>query len=301
MQKEYKPKSKAIALLLNFIAIGAGYFYIGKFKKSLLFLPFLLVLLIFFYYISTLFAIGYIALLLYLIIILTYAYTSYDILKIISQKQDNDIKQNKIIFTFLYIIGIFSLIVIHDLYSPIKAYEIKSQAMQSTIIKGDKIIVIKDTNNISRGNIIAFMYPKNPNINYIKRCVAKGGDIIALNNKNLFLLPKEGNEYVKTNYPKENIIKIKDKLWIVNPYKLKYNGIHNDKNITNINTNFKELFDMKPILIPKNHFFVMGDNRDHSNDSRFWGTVPKEYVIGKVKSIYINFNYFNRTGMIIKR
>ena len=55
---------------------------------------------------------------------------------------------------------------------------------------------------------------------------------------------------------------------------------------------------MKPILIPKNNFFVMGD---HSNDSRFWGTVPKEYVIGKVKSIYINFSDFNRTGMIIKR
>jgi signal peptidase I len=300
MEEEYKPKSKIIAVILNIIAIGAGYLYVGKFNKLLLIYPLLTLISWFFYYISTIYPIGYMVLLHYGIFIFVYLYASYDVIKIISKREDKNIKQNKNIFVFLFVIVFYISLVLILMLSPIKKYKVPSGGMKSTIIINDQIIVTKDNKNILRGNIIVFMYPKNPAIHYVKRCVAKGGDIIALNNKNLFLLPKEGDKYVKNNYPTENIIKIKDKLWVVNPYKLKYKGIHNNKNVIKKDKYIKALFDMEPILVPDNHFFVMGDNRDHSNDSRFWGTVPKEYVIGKVKSIYINFSNLSRTGMIIK-
>ena len=235
----------------------------------------------------------------YGIFIFIYLYASYDVIKIISEKKDKNIKQNKSIFILLFVIMFYISLILILMFSPIKKYKIPTGAMNSTIIRNDHVIVVKDT-KVNRGDIIAFMYPKEPEIHYLKRCVAKGGDIIALNNKNIFLLPKEGNEYVKKHYPKENIIKIKDKLWIINPYKLKYKGIHNDKNVIKKDKYIKALFDMEPILVPDNHVFVMGDNRDHSNDSRFWGTVPKEYIIGKAKSIYINFSNLSRTGIIIK-
>ena len=90
-------------------------------------------------------------------------------------------------------------------------------------------------------------------------------------------------------------------LFIKDPYKKVHSGIHNDPTVTKENSTYIQIFDMLSIQVPKDNYFMMGDNRDHSNDSRFWGTVPKEYVIGKVKSIYINFTDLNRTGMIIKR
>lgn len=57
---------------------------------------------------------------------------------------------------------------------------------------------------------------------------------------------------------------------------------------------------MKPTLIPKNTYFMMGDNKDHSNDSRFWGTVLQKYIVGKVRSVYVNFSDISRTGIEIK-
>ncbi len=149
------------------------------------------------------------------------------------------------------------------------------------LIEGDKP---------ERGDIVVFRYPKNDNIHYVKRMVAKGGDIIALKDKHLLLHPKEGNEYIKKNYPADRIVEAGGKLFVVDPYKLKHPGIHNDPKVVKDGLNPYQLFDMLPIQVPEGEFFMMGDNRDHSNDSRFWGTVEYKYIVGKPWFIYFSWN-----------
>ena len=149
------------------------------------------------------------------------------------------------------------------------------------LIEGDKP---------ERGDIVVFRYPKDDSIHYVKRCVATGGDIIALKDKHLLLHPKEGNDYVKKNYTADRIVESDGKLYVVDPYKLEHPGIHNDPKVTKDGLQPYLLFDMMPIQIPEGEFFMMGDNRDHSNDSRFWGTVEYKYIVGTPWFIYFSWD-----------
>ncbi|MBS9782318.1 MAG: signal peptidase I [Arcobacter sp.] len=149
------------------------------------------------------------------------------------------------------------------------------------LIEGDKP---------KRGDIVVFRYPKDEKIHYVKRLVAKGGDIVAMQNKNLLIHFSEGNDYIKENYPKENILKIGDLLWVKNPYKIKHKGIHNDPEVKDDGRHFRQLFDMIPIKIPKGEYFMMGDNRDHSADSRFWGTITYRHIVGTPWFIYLSLD-----------
>ncbi|MEA3383385.1 MAG: signal peptidase I [Campylobacterota bacterium] len=149
------------------------------------------------------------------------------------------------------------------------------------LIEGDKP---------QRGDIVVFRYPHDEKIHYVKRCVATGGDILFLQNKNLYLHPKNGNEYVTKNYSGYKTIEFQGKLFVENPYKKDHPGIHNDPSIVQGSMQPTQLFTMMPIQIPEGEFFMMGDNRDHSNDSRFWGTVPYKYIVGKPWFIYFSWD-----------
>ena len=141
-----------------------------------------------------------------------------------------------------------------------------------------------------RGDIVVFRYPKNPDIHYVKRNVAVGGDLLALSDKKLLLHPNEGNEYVRKNYKEDEYITWLNKLWLVNPYRKDHPGIHNDPSVINDGSQPIPLFNMRPIQVPQGEFFMMGDNRDHSNDSRFWGTVEYRYIVGKPWFIYFSWD-----------
>jgi len=144
-----------------------------------------------------------------------------------------------------------------------------------------------------RGDIVVFLYPRNPKIHFVKRCIATGGDIVRLKDKHLFIRPKGGDDYIIKNYPENMRVEIENKLWVKDPYRIKHPGIHNDPTVTKNTSGNLPIFDMMPTIVPEDEFFMMGDNRDHSHDSRFWGSVHYKYIIGTPWFIY--FSWENRS------
>ncbi|PID74936.1 MAG: signal peptidase I [Desulfobacterales bacterium] len=142
----------------------------------------------------------------------------------------------------------------------IQAYKIPSMAMSPTLFIGDHILVDKFVYKGSepkRGDIIVFPYPGKPSLDFVKRIIGLEGDTIEIKNKQLYI---NGNKYI------EKYITNSDPL-ILSP---------EDSPRDNYG----------PVTIPKGKYFVMGDNRDNSHDSRFWKFVDKSEVKGEVKSIY---------------
>ncbi|AKF24824.1 signal peptidase [Sulfurovum lithotrophicum] len=170
-----------------------------------------------------------------------------------------------------------------------------------------------------REDIVIFRYPKNEKIHYVKRCVAVGGDELIYADKKLLIHFHEGDAYIKKNYPQEKIKQLRGKLWVENPYMDKYPGIQYQPEGMNIfeallqyYTYNKEI-DMTPIMVDgldsmvyeignntinalykkvePDHFYMIGDNRDNSNDSRFWGSVPYRLIVGKPWLIYMSLEH----------
>lgn len=290
-------KNKYIAIILTLLNVGLGYFYIGNFRRAFLSIILFPILILSLYYISSYYSNKFTILLNYTIIILFYLYIIYDLLKKISQEKVVISKFTKWYFLVIYfIVSIFYIISIKNIF-PIYYLSLSSASMENSIIKGDTFLVRKEYNYTpNRGDIVVFKYPKNEKVLFVKRCIAKSGDVVAIKDKQLLIQPKEGIEFIKENYPKENILEIDGNLWVINPYMAEYFGIIYDKEVVDNGLNPKELFNMSPFIVPDNSYFMMGDNRDHSNDSRFWGAVPEKNIIGKVTNIYINFDDFSRWG-----
>ena len=146
----------------------------------------------------------------------------------------------------------------------IKAYKIPSGSMAPTIIPGDHILSNKfifKFFSLDRGDVIVCKSPKNENSEFIERIVAIGGDQVEIIDKTLFINGQKHSE----------------------PY-----AVHSDSRIFNTPNNPRDNFG--PITIPENQFFVMGDNRDNSYDSRFWGSIPIRDIHGKAFIIYWSKN-----------
>lgn len=177
-----------------------------------------------------------------------------------------------------------------------------------------------------RGDIVVFRYPKNEKIHYVKRCFAVGGDEILFQDKHLYLRFHEGDAYMRENFAPEKLFMLAGKLWVLNPFENTYKGIQYDSDIDlfsqmkmflavgdldmqptiidelpkNMNANFNAYYKK----IPDNEYYMIGDNRDHSNDSRFWGSVPYSLVVGKPWFIYFSWDEdykirWNRIGRFI--
>jgi len=151
----------------------------------------------------------------------------------------------------------------------------------------DKLRLI-DGDKPKRGDIVIFRYPGNIKQHFVKRCVALPDDELFVAKKNLFVHFREGDKWIKEHFKGYEIAVLDAKLWVKNPYTKKHPGIHHDDKIVNDGHYPIQLFYFNPIKVEKNHYFMMGDNRDHSNDSRFWGSVPYDNIEGTPWFIYFS-------------
>jgi len=208
------------------------------------------------------------------------------------------------------------IIVLLVIFFVAQAFRIPSGSMKSSLLVGDHLFAKKFAYGIStphlpfleiplipgtdghiidgdtplRGDIVIFRFPQNPSVHFVKRCVALPGDVLFVNEKDLYVHMNEGDDYIKNNYPAEQIIVALDMLFVKNPYQAEHPGINHDDAVINDGKTHMPIFFTPPIKVPENEYFMMGDNRDHSNDSRFWGTVPYGLIEGTPWFIYFSIN-----------
>ena len=195
----------------------------------------------------------------------------------------------------------------------VEPFRIPSGSMMPTLLIGDFILVNKFSYGVrlpvlnnkiievgepERGDIVVFRFPKQPTVDYIKRVIGLPGDRIAYFDKKLYV---NGQPIKQTSLGR-------------------YQGVGQGTNMTGAEHLEEDLTGVKHsilinhgvptvedvFVVPKGQYFVMGDNRDNSNDSRYWGTVPEANLVGKAFFIWMNWDLenngiaFNRLGTILK-
>jgi len=178
----------------------------------------------------------------------------------------------------------------------IQAFQIPSESMENTLLVGDYLLVDKlryggggfldhvmPYRSIHRGDIVVFHYPVNPSEHFVKRVVGVPGDRVRLINRRVYVngvalaepyvrytssedpsgTPDEvfRNEFPRTDVP---VPGLEGRWWL----------------------QMRKLVEDHQLIIPEGHYFVLGDNRDESLDSRYWGFVPRENIIGRPLLIY---------------
>lgn len=144
----------------------------------------------------------------------------------------------------------------------VSAYRVNSASMEDSLFEGDYIFVNKLAYDFGTdpqvGDIIVFKYPNNPTKQYIKRVVATPGSMVEVLDK---------------------VVYVDDMVAEIPPH-----SKHIDERIIPGDLSFRDNF--AAFVVPTGQYFVMGDNRDDSRDSRFWGGVPQELIIGKAVFVY---------------
>ena len=159
----------------------------------------------------------------------------------------------------------------------VQAFKIPTGSMENNLLIGDHLLVNKfvfaptmtgleeavlPIDSVRRGDIIVFKYPEEPERDFIKRVIALPGETIELRKKRVYIDDAVMDEpYVR---------------FLVSPDEAGEG-------------NFDVRVQYGPVTVPEEHYFMMGDNRDNSEDSRYWGFLPQEYVKGRALFVYFSF------------
>jgi signal peptidase I len=173
----------------------------------------------------------------------------------------------------------------------VQAFKIPTGSMENNLLIGDHLLVNKflfaptltslenlllPIDPIRRGDILVFKYPEDPERDFIKRVIGLPGDTLELRNKKVYINSQPLDEpYVRFLFPPDE-------------------GGSSAPDVDD--------FDVRrtfgPITVPPDQYFMMGDNRDNSQDSRYWGFMPRDYVKGKALFVYFSYGEDGGLGNI---
>ena len=190
----------------------------------------------------------------------------------------------------------------------IQSYRIPTGSMKDTLMIGDFLLVNKFIYGINtpnrivgtkirvpstrlpgfrqpdRGDIVVFRFPDDVTVDYIKRCVAVAGDTVELRDTKLYIngKPEGKEEFVEQKWDQEENRNIK------------YFRITKENGQTFIirkaGTPRQQMHNWGPVVVPQDHIFMIGDNRDNSYDSRMWGALPMEHIVGEALVIFFSWD-----------
>lgn len=208
----------------------------------------------------------------------------------------------------------------------VEPFKIPSGSMIPTLLVGDFILVNKytygirlpiinlkilDINEPKRGEVMVFRYPENPSLDYIKRVVGLPGDKIVYHNKQLWIngtavKAVPGGEY---NYVESGLNFVVAKRFTEN-LGGRLHPILIQSEVPAVQTGGVRQFPFREncvyneegfnCTVPAGRYFMLGDNRDSSSDSRYWGFVPEQNIVGKAFMIWWNFDNLKRIGQSVE-
>ncbi|MCQ8104239.1 signal peptidase I [Methylomonas sp. SURF-2] len=186
-------------------------------------------------------------------------------------------------------------------------FRIPSGSMMPTLLIGDFILVNKFTYGVrlpvlnnkivemgepKRGDIVVFRFPKQPSVDYIKRVIGLPGDRIAYFDKKLYV---NGQPIANTSLGRYQGVGQGMNMTGAEHLREDLTGVGHSILISPGVPSVEDVF-----VVPQGQYFVMGDNRDNSNDSRYWGTVPEANLVGKAFFIWMNWDWENK-GIAFER
>ena len=218
--------------------------------------------------------------------------------------------------------GLFPVIVVVFLLRSFlfEPFKIPSGSMIPTLLINDLILVNKfhygvrlpvintkvfDNHTPQRGDVMVFRYPPKPSLDYIKRVVGVPGDEVAYLNKKLTINGKPLTKLSLPDYFDQDTMRYSKQFEETSGDK-KYLLLNDDDRPAFIpgadDFQYKEncRYSSEGVVckVPEGHYFMMGDNRDNSLDSRYWGFVPDKNIVGKAFFVWMNFGNFKRIGSV---
>lgn len=216
--------------------------------------------------------------------------------------------------------GLFPVIIVVFLLRSFlfEPFKIPSGSMIPTLLINDLILVNKfhygvrlpvinlkvlDNNSPQRGDVMVFRYPPKPSLDYIKRVVGIPGDEVAYLNKKLTINGTPVSKTALSDFFDENTLGY-SKQFEENAGSKKYRLLNDDDRPAFIpgtedfpgKQNCRYSSEGVVCKVPEGHYFMMGDNRDNSLDSRYWGFVPEKNIVGRAFFVWMNFGNLKRIG-----